>query len=120
MFTILATGELKDLSPQKIQDRILNEKGRQSGASVSLNKIAPIKHKGDKAGKGKVTCFYCQKSRHKANGCQKKKKDTEEKEKKEKGDNTKPGKSVNTHISTAYIEEIDDNDNVPISLYHTA
>ena len=41
--TILATGELKDLSLQKIQDRILNEEGRRSGASVSLNKVAPIK-----------------------------------------------------------------------------
>jgi hypothetical protein len=45
--TILATGKPKDLSPQTIQDRILNEEGRWSGASTSLNKIAPIKHKGD-------------------------------------------------------------------------
>ena len=30
MSTILATGEPKDLSPQKIQNRILNEEGRQS------------------------------------------------------------------------------------------
>ena len=96
------------------------DKGRQSGTSASLNKITLIKRKGDKAGKSKVTCFYCQKSGHKANECRKKKKDTEEKEKKEKGDNAKPGKSVNAHISTACIKEIDDNDDIPISLYHTA
>ena len=41
--TILVTGELKDLTPQKIQDQILNEEGHWSGASVSLNKIAPLK-----------------------------------------------------------------------------
>ena len=82
--TILATGEPSDLSPQKIQDRILNEEGRRSGASASLNKIAPIKRKGDKADKSKVKCHYCQKLGHKANECRKKKRDAEEKEKKEK------------------------------------
>ena len=41
--TILATGAPKDLSPQTIQDRILNEEGQRSGTSVSLNKIALIK-----------------------------------------------------------------------------
>jgi hypothetical protein len=82
--TILATGEPKDLSPQMIQDRILNEEGRWSGASASLNKIAPIKRKGDKADKGKVKCHYCQKNGHKSNECRKKKRDAEEKQKKEK------------------------------------
>src|SRR5882757_140933 len=51
--TILATSEPKDLSPQMIQDRILNEEGRWAGASTSLNKIAPIKWKSDKADKSK-------------------------------------------------------------------
>ena len=59
--TILASDEPKDLSPQKIQDRILNEEGRRSGASTSANKIAPIKRKGDKADKSKIKCYYCQK-----------------------------------------------------------
>ena len=48
---------------------------------MSLNKIAPIKRKGDKADKGKIKCYYCQKNGHKSNECCKKKKDTEEKAK---------------------------------------
>ena len=69
--TILATGAPKDLSPQTIQDRILNEKGRWSGTSASLNKIAPIKKKGNKADKSKIKCYYCQKNGHKSNECRK-------------------------------------------------
>ncbi len=65
--TILASGEPKDLTLQKIQDRILNEEGQRAGTAASLNKIAPIKQKGDKADKSKVKCFYCQKPRHRAN-----------------------------------------------------
>src|SRR5260221_2814354 len=113
--TILATGEPKDLSPQKIQDRILNEEGRWSGASVSLNKIALIKKYGDKPDKSKVKCFYCQKLGHKRNECRKKKKD-EETEKHGKGNSAQ--KSVNTH--TATIEEIDKNEDLPVSLYAAA
>ena len=41
--TILVTGELKSLSPKMIQDHILNEKGWCSRASMSLNKVVPIK-----------------------------------------------------------------------------
>jgi hypothetical protein len=115
--TILVTGNPLDLSPQKIQDQILNKEGRQSGASASLNKIALIKCKGDKADKGKVKCFYCQKLGHKSPKCCKKKKDMEEKEKKEKGNNTQSSKSVNVHITTASIEEIDNNEDLPVSLY---
>ena len=117
--TILASGEPKDLSPQKIQDRILNEEGQQSGASASLNKIAPIKCKGNKADKSKIKCYYCQKNGHKSNECHKKKKDTEEKAKdtKQKGSGSK---SVNMHINTATIEEIDDNNDLPISIYAAA
>ena len=118
--TILATGEPKDLSPQTIQDRILNEEGRRSGASASLNKIAPIKRKGDKADKSKIKCYYCQKLGHKSNECRKKKKDAEEKEKKEKGNSATTSKSVNAHITTASIEEIDDNNDLSVSLYAAA
>jgi len=120
--TILATGEPKDLTPQMIQDRILNEEGRRSGASASLNKIAPIKRKGDKADKSKIECFYCRKKGHKSNECRKKKKDAEEKEKenKQKGSGAQSNKSVNAHISTATIEEIDDNEDLPVSLYAAA
>ena len=81
--TILATGDPKNLTPQKIQDCILNEKGCRSGASASLNKIAPIQKKGDKADKSKVKCFYCQKLGHKCNECRKKKRDDQQ-EKKDK------------------------------------
>jgi hypothetical protein len=112
--TILATGEPKDLTPQMIQDWIW------SGASVSLNKIAPIKCKGDKADKSKIECFYCHKKGHKSNECRKKKKDAEEKENKQKGSSAQSNKSVNVHISTATIEEIDDNEDLPISLYIAA
>jgi hypothetical protein len=115
--TILVTGDLLDLSLQKIQDRILNEEGRWSEASASLNKITPIKCKGDKADKGKVKCFYCQKLGHKSPECHKKKKDMEEKEEKEKGNNAQSSKSVNAHITTTSIEEIDDNEDLPVSLY---
>ena len=119
--TILATGEPKNLSPQMIQDRILNEEGRRSGASGSLNKIAPIKKQGDKS---KVKCFYCQKSRHKSNVCKKKKRDTEEKQKKDKdkdkGSSTQTSKSVNMHVNTATIEEISDNEDFSVSLYTAA
>src|SRR6266436_1622626 len=94
--TILALGEPKDLTLQKIQDRILNEEGQRAGTATSLNKIAPIKQKGDKADKSKVKCFYCQKPGHRANECHKKKKDAEEKEKKEK---------------------INDNEDLTVSLY---
>jgi len=115
--TILATGEPLDLSLQKIQDRILNEEGRRSGASASLNKISPIKRKGDKADKRKVKCHYYQKLGHKINECRKKKRDTEEKEKNEKGSSVQSTKAVNAHITTASIEEIDDNEDLSISLY---
>ena len=122
--TILATGELKDLTPQTIQDQILNEEGRHSSASTSLNKITLVKRKGNKVDKSSITCYYCQKIRHKSNECRKKKKDAEEKDKKEKekakGSSVQKTKSVNAHVSTATIEEVDDNIDIPISLYTTA
>jgi hypothetical protein len=120
--TILAAGEVKDLDPKKIQERILNEESRHSSASTSLNKIAPIKQKGNKADKDMIKCFYCKKKGHKANECRKKKKDEEEKEKKEKKEKENSAqKSINAHIGTATIEEIsdDDNDDLPISIYAT-
>jgi hypothetical protein len=118
--TILAIGAPKDLVPQTIQDRILNEEDCRSGASASLNKIAPIKSKGGKADKDKVKCFYCDKPGHKCPECQKKKRDNQEKEKKEKGNSASTSKAVNAHISTATIEEITDNEDLSISLYAAA
>src|SRR5216683_959458 len=120
--TILVTGTPKDLTPQTIQDQILNKEGHQSGTSASLNKVAFIKKKSNKA---QVKCYYCQKLGHKSNECQKKKRDTEQKEKKEKERGSAaqmPRKAVNAHIgmvpTTATIEEVaDDNDNLHVSLY---
>jgi len=123
--TILATSAPKDLTLQTIQDRILNEEGRRSSTSTSLNKLAPIKKKSDKA---QVKCYYCQKLRYKSNECRKKKRDTEQKEKKEKEKGSAsqmPRKAVNAHISvvptTATIEQVaDDNDDLHVFLYATA
>ena len=122
MSTILATGEPKDLTPQIIQDRILNEEGWRSSASASVNKIAPVKKKGNKADKSSITCYYCQKIGHKSNKCRKKKKDAEEKDKnkKAKGSRAQMTKSVNMHVNTTTIEEIDNNNDIPISLYAAA
>ena len=117
--TLLAVGETKDLKSQAIQDRILNEEGRRSGASMSLNKITLIKKKGDKTDKSKIKCFYCQKMGHKSNECCKKKKDAKEKEKKDK-DKGGAQKSVNVHISSARIEEITENKKLSVSLYAAA
>ena len=87
---------------------------------MSLNKITPIKCKGDKADKSKIKCYYCQKLGHKSNECHKKKKNAKEKEKKEKENSTITSKSVNVYIITASIEEIDDNNNLSVSLYAVA
>jgi hypothetical protein len=70
-FTILATGAPTDLKPQMIQDWILNEEGHQSGASVSLNKVTPVKNNSN------ITCYYCKKTGYKSTECKKKKWDAE-------------------------------------------
>jgi hypothetical protein len=89
------------------------------GASAFINKIALVKKKGNKVDKSSITCYYCQKIRHKSNECHKKKKDAEEKVKKVKvkGSGAQITKSVNVHVNTTTIEEIDNNNDIPISLY---
>ena len=105
-----------------LQDRFINEEGRHTDPT-SLNKIAPVQKLGDKSDKSKIKCYYCQKTRHKHNVCQKKKQDDEEQSGKDKKDKDKDkdksgssGKSVNTHIvvpTTATITEIaDDNEEI--------
>jgi hypothetical protein len=69
--TILASGPASSLQHSKITARILNEEGRKSGPSGSLN-VA-------RAGK-KLTCQYCNKKGHTQRDCRKKKKDEAEKE----------------------------------------
>jgi transposase InsO family protein len=120
--TILASGLPADLNPHSIVERFSNEEGRCTGRSSSLNsinKIAPVKKKGDKD-KTKVKCYYCKKAGHKAPDCRKKKKDEESKDTdkdtkdKDKGKSSdKSAKSVNTHVlvpSSAYISEVYDTD----------
>jgi hypothetical protein len=122
--TILATGAPTSLDPLVVQECILNEESRRSGASASLNKVAPVRRNEDR---NKVKCYYCQKPGHKSPDCRKKKCDEKDKKEKEK-EKEKAGtssasmsKSVNAHIqvvpTTATIEEISDNDEVCISLY---
>ena len=119
--TILAATAPDKLTPQILQERFLNEEGRRSAGSASLNKVAPVK-KGDKQ---KVKCHYCKKSGHKSNECRKKKRDEEEKDKdkkdKDKSSTNTPAKSVNTHTivpTTATITEIADSDEeIRVSAY---
>jgi hypothetical protein len=116
--TLLAIGAPADLSAQTIQARIVNEENRRKILPVaSLNKVAPVKKKGDKAG---IKCYYCQKIGHKSNECRKKKKDEADRKDKAAGAQA-PGKSVNAHIvpTTAFITEVPDTDNedLRVSLY---
>ena len=124
--TILATGVPKDLSPLTVQERILNEEGRRSGASGSLNKVAPVRHTNNSH--SNVTCFYCRNTGHKANECRKKKRDAAQKEKKEKEKSavvpaaSSSNQAVNAHIvpTTAMITEIDSDNEIQVSLYASA
>ena len=100
-----------------IQEQILNEEGQWSRPSTSLNKVALNKRKSDKP---TYKCYYCQKAGHKANECQKKKKDVEEKDKKDKAAPVQtPSKVVNAHIvpTTAMISEITDDNDIWVSIY---
>jgi hypothetical protein len=87
--TILAVGNPNALDPCTLIEHILNEESRISGP-VSLNKFTPVKPRqkprqqsttasssSAPAPQGGITCFYCQKPGHKANECNKKKKDLE-------------------------------------------
>ena len=116
--TILASGGPDKLKHSEIIARILNEEGRRSGSTSSLNaaKAAPIKSaKGKKKDHSGLTCHYCSKKGHIKPDCHKKKRD--EKEKKEK-ENASGSKAANTHVAiptSASIEEI--NDDLAVSLY---
>src|SRR6266571_6809169 len=71
--TLLASGSASSLKYSEITARILNEEGRKSGPSASLNAA--------RAGKNKnLTCHYCNKKGHMERDCRKKKKDEAEKE----------------------------------------
>ena len=119
--TVLASGAPANLTAQTIHDCIIIKEACRIPSGPQLNKIAPVKKKGDKSN---VKCFYCQKPGHKRNECQKKKAD-EEKEKKDKSSGAQASssnKAVNAHITiptTAFITEVPDSDNndFHVSLY---
>src|SRR6266571_6093586 len=80
--TLLASGPASDLKYSEITACILNEEGRKSGPSVSLNATCI-----DKKNKN-VTCHYCNKKGHMERDCRKKKKDEAKKEEVEEDSST--------------------------------
>src|SRR5882672_10037920 len=111
--TILASGGLDKLKHSEIIAQILNEEGRRSGSSSSLNaaKAAPIKPaKGKKRDHSNLTCHYCNKKGHIKPDCHKKKRDEKE--------SASGSKAANTHVAvhtSASIEEI--KEDLAVSLY---
>jgi gag-polypeptide of LTR copia-type/Integrase core domain/GAG-pre-integrase domain len=120
--TILATGGPNTLKHSEIIARILNEEGRRSGPSgSSLNaaRAAPIKANGKKKkDHADLTCHYCNKKGHIKPDCRKKKKDEAEKKKKEEASSSSSGnKAANSHVQEPRIIEIDDDNEISVSLY---
>ena len=119
--TLLASGPASSLKYSEITARILNEEGRKSGPSASLNAArAPIKGSGKKKKDySNLTCHYCKKKGHIQLECNKKKKDDAEKKKKEEASAEGGTKAANAHVlipSTASIEEVND-DELSVALY---
>ena len=101
--TILASGTPSALQHSEIIARILNEEGRRTSGSASLNtaRAAPIKNKSKGRGKDHsgLTCHYCQKKGHIKPNCCKLKKDEADGKKKEEGSSA-GGKSANSVTAT--------------------
>ena len=120
--TLLASGPASALKYSKITARILNEEGRKSGPSASLNAAhAPIKSGKKKKNHANLTCHYCNKKGHIQPDCRKKKKDNADKKKNgEDGNSADNGKkSANAHVlveSSASVEEVND-DELEVGLY---
>ena len=122
--TLLASGPASALKFSEITARILNEEGRKSGPSTSLNAArAPVKSgKKKKKEHANLTCHYCSKKGHIQPDCRKKKKDDADKKKKEEeGNNAAESskKAANAHVhvpTTASIEEVND-DELRVGLY---
>src|SRR5579863_5702488 len=120
--TILATGAPMTLKHSEIIARIINEEGCWSGPSdSSLNtaKAAPIKSGKKKKDHSNLTCHYCNKKGHIKPDCQKQKKDEAEKKEEEATSSSGGNKAANAHIvvpTTATIIEIDDDNDISVSL----
>ena len=122
--TLLASGPASALKFSEITARILNEEGRKSGPSTSLNSAtarAPIKTgKNKKKDHSNLTCHYCNKKGHIQPDCRKKKRDDAEKKKKEEEGGADSGKkAANAHVlvpTTASIVEVNDNE-LAVGLY---
>jgi hypothetical protein len=122
---LLASGPATSLKPSDIGARVINEEGRWSGPSASLNAVAHAPIKSSNKGKGKkrdhtaLTCHYCGKKGHIQPDCRKKKKDDAEKAKKD-GASGSGQKAANSHVlvpSTASIKEVDEDNSVGVALY---
>jgi hypothetical protein len=122
---LLASGPTTSLKPSEISARVINEEGRQSGPSASLNTAvrAPIKSsdkgKGKKRDHSALTCYYCGKKGHIQPDCCKKKKDDAKKTKKD-GASSSGQKAANSHVlvpTTASIKEVDEDNSVGVALY---
>ena len=116
-----AASEMKNLTQDRnIIAHILNEEAHQSSSSnSSLNaaQAAPIKSSGKKKkDHADLKCHYCNKKGHIKPECCKKKKDEAEKKKKEEVSSS-GNKAANSHVQVPSIIEIDDNDNISVSLY---
>src|SRR6266404_5550185 len=122
--TILAAGPPSALKHTEISAHIINEEGRHSSGSSSLNaaRAAPIKGtKGKARDHSNLTCHYSKKKGHIQHDCHKKKKDEKDKEKKDKGSvSGSSTKAVNSHVveTTASIQEV--NDDMSVALYATS
>jgi hypothetical protein len=124
--TLLASGPASALKYSEITARILNEEGRKSGPSTSLNSAsarAPIKtgSKNKKKDHSNLMCHYCNKKGHIQPDCRKKKRDDADKKKKEEeGSADSSKKAANAHVlvpTTASIEEVNDNEQLAVGLY---
>jgi hypothetical protein len=80
--TLLASGPASSLKHSEIMARVLNEEGRKSGPSGSLNAARAQDH-------SHLTCHYCNKKGHIQRDCRKKRKDeAKKKEEEEEEDST--------------------------------
>jgi hypothetical protein len=75
--TLLASGPASSLKHSEITARILNEEGRKSGPSSSLNTARTQAGNQDHSN---ITCHYCHKKGHIQRDCRKKKRDKKKQE----------------------------------------